>query len=70
MCDTHIDEIGYICYDCQNEFKLYLSEMVLNPTTEKEIRDQLENFMETTPRANYGNNELSVDEFFRQNSRS
>jgi hypothetical protein len=21
MCDTYIDNIGYVCYDCQKEFK-------------------------------------------------
>jgi hypothetical protein len=67
MCDTHIDDIGYICYDCQKEFKLYLTEMVLNPKTPTEIHNELEKFMKTTPRINYGDFELSIDEFFRIN---
>lgn len=69
MCDTHVDEIGYVCRDCQEEFEKYLTEMNLNPKTATEIHNALENFMETTPRKNYGDNELSVSEFFRRYTR-
>lgn len=68
MCDTHIDHIGYVCYDCQKEFQLFLDEKNINPKNENDIRTELEAFMETTPRKNYGDDELSVDEFFRKHS--
>lgn len=69
MCDTHIHDIGYVCNDCQKEFKQYLGEMNQNPRTATDIHNALENFMETTPRKNYGDDELSVEEFFRQHTR-
>ena len=25
MCDTHIYDVGYICWECQKEFKEYLT---------------------------------------------
>lgn len=68
MCNTYITGIGYICFDCQNEFKEFLDKNNKNPTTEEEIRDTLENFMETTPRKNYGCGGISIDEFFRQHT--
>lgn len=69
MCDTHVDNIGYVCFDCQQEFQLFLQERNENPKNENEIRDSLESFMETNPRKKYGEDELSVDEFFRKYSR-
>lgn len=69
MCDTHVDDIGYVCNDCQKEFDQYLDEMNLNPKTQTDIHNALENFMEITPRKNYGDGELSITEFFRKYTR-
>jgi transposase-like protein len=70
MCDTYINDIGYVCHDCQKEFQLFLDENNKNPKNANEIHDELEKFMETTSRKNYDSGELSIDEFFRQNTRS
>lgn len=30
MCQTYIDDVGYICYECTVEFKEYLEKKILN----------------------------------------
>lgn len=47
FCDTHIPELGYICSECQNEFKNFLIKNKLNPSEEREILTHLKQFMQT-----------------------
>lgn len=65
MCDTYIDSIGYICKECQAEFKEYLAKKDIKVTTEGEIREALYSFMKTFKNEYSKENELDVDEFFR-----
>lgn len=69
LCDTYVDSIGYICNDCQSEFKEYLDHKDMEPETEGEIRRVLIDFMNTTKKGEYDDNEISVTDFFKKYSR-
>lgn len=65
MCDTYIDGAGYVCYDCQNEFKEYIERGSVEHTHEGQILRILKSFM-ITPKNSYNKGkEISVDDFFR-----
>lgn len=65
MCDTYVNGIGYVCNDCQKEFKQYLNKEGIEATTETEIHTSLEVFMETTSFYYPQRIEMNVDEFFK-----
>jgi len=69
MCDTYVDGIGYICTECQEEFKEYIL-INGNRTTDKGIYYALETYMETT-KGEYSKNIQSseIDEFFEKYTR-
>ena len=69
MCDTYVDGVGYVCNDCQNEFKEYLSKEGINATTEGDIRRALEKFMETRKGDYTQGNEMNINEFFKSYTR-
>jgi hypothetical protein len=69
MCDFHIDGIGYVCYECQREFRDYLEKEGLNPQTEGEIRRELQKFMATEKDTFVKGKEMTVDEFFTKHDR-
>jgi hypothetical protein len=69
MCDTYVDDVGYVCNECQKEFKEFLEYSNIEPKTEGEIRDELKIFMDTTKRDTSLNREMSVDEFFKEHSK-
>ena len=65
MCDTYVDTVGYVCYECQSEFKDYLI-LVHNTSDlpEGQIRRTLETFMETE-KGNFDlGDDTNVDDFF------
>lgn len=65
MCDTYVDSIGYVCDECQKEFKDYLSSKGINLSTEGDIRRALEKFMRT-PKGDFDKgDEMNVDTFFK-----
>lgn len=64
MCQTYVNSIGYVCTECQNEFKDYLKKEQLTPKTEGEIKNQLVLFMETDKDRYVDGDEISVDDFF------
>lgn len=66
MCDIHISEVGYICYDCRTEFEETLEEGI--ELTQGEFISKLEIFMNTT-KDEYGKDKLTVNEFFGKYSR-
>lgn len=69
MCDTYIDDVGYICWECKNDFEKWLEIYEYPPKTEDEIVKHLTVFM-SIERTGYDNeNEISVSEFFRKHSR-
>lgn len=59
MCDTYISDVGYVCDECQAEFKENLNVEVKN---EGEIIRELQKFMATEKFV--PGKEMSVDEFF------
>ena len=65
MCDTYVNGIGYVCNECQNEFKEYLIKENIRATTEGEIKRALETFMETRKDAYAKGDDMTPDEFFR-----
>lgn len=67
MCRTYIDGVGYICEDCQKEFK---EAIALKPEiqTEGQIKNELIKFI-LTKTGTYGGAAISVDDFFRKYSR-
>jgi hypothetical protein len=69
MCDTYIESIGYVCYECQAEFKEYLQKNGLNPTTESQIKEELEKFMITPKGSHKEGKDISVDDFFNERTR-
>ena len=68
MCDTYIDDIGYICHECQDEFKLYLQSRGIEPKNEREIKTHLEIFMKEN-KGMFDEKEISVDDFFKEHSK-
>lgn len=63
MCDTYINGIGYICNECQFEFKKYLERNNLNPETEGQIKAELEKFM-AVEKFYSSEVKMSVNQFF------
>jgi len=66
MCDTYVNGIGYVCRECQNEFKEYVQEESIPCDTEGQIKEALRIFMETRKGQHAQGKEMSVDEFFNQ----
>ena len=68
MCHTYITDIGYICGECQKEFKMYLE--TLDEGNEdlprQQIKRRLEVFMETEKGIYRNDDIVSVDEFFKE----
>lgn len=66
MCETYIDSIGYVCGECQYEFREYLIAQGIEAKTEGQILRALEKFIETRKGDFSEGPEISVDDFFRQ----
>lgn len=66
MCDVYVDDVGYICYECEKEFKIYLEKHGLNPRTEGEIKGALMVFMESDKDEHMTGNEVDLNGFFNQ----
>lgn len=69
MCDTYVSNIGYVCPECQEEFKEYLGSNGLKPTTVGEIEKELEEFMKTRKGSQGNSTETTVNEFFNNNTK-
>lgn len=65
MVETYVSDIGYVCRECQEEFKAWLKNKDLSPNVEGEIRALLEEFMKTD-REYLLDREISVDDFFEE----
>lgn len=66
MCDTYVHNIGYVCYDCQREFKKHLEKEQITVKTESEINKELLKFMDTIKDYTDDDKEMSVDDFFNR----
>lgn len=69
VCDTYVQSVGYVCYECQSEFKEHLQRSDLNPTTDRQIRAELEVFMSSPKDDFIDEKDMTVDEFFSENTR-
>jgi len=69
MCDTYVDGVGYVCYECQDEFKEYLKKKGLTPETEGQIKRELIGFMKTEKDSYEEGSEMDVDGFFSSYSK-
>lgn len=64
LCRTYVDSVGYICRDCQKEFKNYLSfQKDVIADSHGSISRALKTFMET-PAGDYKGEEVDVEAFF------
>lgn len=65
MCSTCVPVIGYICNECQEEFKNYLAAQVgMIRDSEGSILKALEEFMETEKGEFNTNAGINIDDFF------
>jgi hypothetical protein len=70
MCDTHVDGVGYVCNECQKEFKEYADSENLDVSTEGKIKRELILFMDTEKDSFTQGKEISIDQFFNQYTRN
>ena len=70
MCDTHVDSIGYVCPECQNEFKEYVNLNHFPINSIDALRFYLNRFMDTG-KGNFtiNENKVNIDEFFNYHRR-
>ena len=66
MCDVYVDGVGYVCYECEREFKNYLVKTGKTPETEGEIRFVLKGFMNTCKGDYETGKNMDTEEFFNQ----
>lgn len=69
MCDTYIYDIGYVCNECQGEFKYYLQHKNKTNIPEGEIRRELKEFMDTYKDDYKNDGEISIDDFFDEHTK-
>ena len=69
MCDTYVDGVGYVCYECQYEFKQYLEKEKIFVETERQIKTELNNFMTVKKDTYTDSKEMSVEEFFSSHTK-
>ena len=63
MCDTYIEGIGYICFDCQAEFKQSLPNTIMLVDI-RIIELLLKRFMHTE-KGTYCDNDTIINEYFK-----
>jgi hypothetical protein len=70
MCRTYVDGVGYVCAECQSEFKDYLSSKGIVVESEGEIKRQLKKFMESEKDEYTKGRNMDIDEFFNEYRRN
>ncbi len=68
MCDTYVLGIGYVCTNCQDEFKSYLYKNSIQVNNDDQIEQALKEFMETNKEYTPENPQRLVDEFFTKHT--
>lgn len=66
MCDTYVEGVGYICYECQEEFKNFACLHLLGG--EQQIVEVLQVFM-GIPKGTYIDNHGQINDFFTSRTR-
>lgn len=69
MCDTYVDGVGYVCDECQSEFKQYIEKEKIVVETERQIKTELNNFMTVKKDTYTDSEEMSIEEFFSSHTR-
>ena len=65
MCDIYVGSVGYVCYECQNEFEAYLENKYPDEVfTEGKMKVRLKEFMETEKDTYVEGEVVSVTDFF------
>jgi hypothetical protein len=64
MCHTWMEGVGYVCNECQKEFKSYLRINRITAETEGALKRQLPLFMETPKGQYFLGKKMSVEQFF------
>lgn len=68
MCDTYIPGIGYVCFKCQKEFKVFLSNKGYGVNSDLEIESHLGEFLELSSTDNFVSVDNLVEEFFQRHT--
>lgn len=68
MCETYISSVGYICYECKDEFKDYLESTGKTDLREGELLRAIEEFM-NTEKGHHKGGIMDVDSFFQKYTR-
>ena len=70
LCDIYINSIGYVCYECQNEFEIYLEKRYPEEEfTEGKMKLRLKEFLETEKDTYVEGELISVTDFFLSHRR-
>lgn len=69
MCDTYVEGVGYVCKECQAEFKEFVNRLSEKPETEGQLQRQLKIFMDTEAGEFKQGNAMDVNSFFRKYTR-
>lgn len=64
MCDKYIDDIGYICYECQKDFKNSDLGNIEFGLGHDEIKQNLSKFMKIDKRMGSNDRIDDMDDFF------
>lgn len=65
MCQTYIDEIGYICYECKEEFRDFVQQSTFQPENKNQIDTLMTTFMATT-KDSFSGEKMTIDEYFNK----
>lgn len=65
MCDTYVESVGYICYECQEEFKEHLQRNDLVFNTDEQIIKELKKFMTIYKEGK----QIDINNFFKERTR-
>lgn len=69
MCDTYINDVGYLCNTCKHEFKLFLKSKNVDTDyllSEYEFIIYLKEFVKTDAGSFDNSNRMSVDDHFKE----
>jgi hypothetical protein len=66
MCDVYVDGVGYVCDNCEREFKIFLERNEIVPECESDFKMALKMFMKTEKDDFAEGLEMNLDEFFNQ----
>lgn len=66
MCDTYVLGVGYVCWECKDEFKEYLKAKGKYNISEGEMMRELKKFIDIPKDSFTEGEQIDVDSFFEQ----